>query len=168
MGRFEREIGLLGEDGLNRLFASKVAVIGLGGVGGSCAIALARSGVGRLLLLDGDVVEESNLNRQTLFGYSDLGRRKAEAAKEALSPYCGSIEAFDAYLDEGNIDSFPLEGCDFLLDCIDDNGILQKCSYGTPMGRETQDFYREIPIHPMPYGQAMAMLFFMESRNFIA
>ena len=84
MGRFEREIGLLGEDGLNRLFASKVAVIGLGGVGGSCAIALARSGVGRLLLLDGDVVEESNLNRQTLFGYSDLGRRKAEAAKEAL------------------------------------------------------------------------------------
>lgn len=120
MGRFEREIGLLGEDGLNRLFASKVAVIGLGGVGGSCAIALARSGVGRLLLLDGDVVEESNLNRQTLFGYSDLGRRKAEAAKEALSPYCGSIEAFDAYLDEGNIDSFLLEGCDFLLDCIDD------------------------------------------------
>ena len=83
MGRFEREIGLLGEDGLNRLFASKVAVIGLGGVGGSCAIALARSGVGRLLLLDGDVVEESNLNRQTLFGYSDLGRRKAEAATTA-------------------------------------------------------------------------------------
>ena len=49
------------------------------------------------------------------------------------------------------------------FDCIDDNGILQKCSYGTPMGRETQDFYREIPIHPMPYGQAMAMLFLMEA-----
>ena len=52
-----------------------------------------------------------------------------------------------------------------VLECIDDNGILQKCSYGTPMGRESQDFYRNIPIHPMPYGQAMAMLFLMEALN---
>lgn len=120
MGRFEREIGLLGEEGLNRLLSSKVAIIGVGGVGGSCAIALARSGVGRLLLIDGDAVEESNLNRQTLFGYGDIGKRKVEAAKAALSPFCESIEAIDAYLTEENIHSLSLESCDFLIDCIDD------------------------------------------------
>ena len=50
-----------------------------------------------------------------------------------------------------------------VLDAINDDGVLEMCSYGTPMGRETQDFYRNIPIHPMPYGQAMAMLFLIEA-----
>ena len=50
-----------------------------------------------------------------------------------------------------------------VMEQIDDNGILQLCSYGTPMGRESQDWYKEIPIHPMPYGQAMAMLFLIEA-----
>ena len=49
------------------------------------------------------------------------------------------------------------------MEQIDDDGILQLCSYGTPMGRESQDWYKEIPIHPMPYGQAMAMLFLIEA-----
>lgn len=52
-----------------------------------------------------------------------------------------------------------------VLDAIDENGVLNRCSYGTPMGRESQDFYRNIPIHPMPYGQAMAMLFLMEAMD---
>ena len=50
-----------------------------------------------------------------------------------------------------------------ILEAIDDNGVLTMCSYGTPMGRENLDWYREIPIHPMPYGQAMAMLFLIEA-----
>lgn len=52
-----------------------------------------------------------------------------------------------------------------VLACIDENGVLQKCSYGTPMGKDSLDFYRNIPIHPMPYGQAMAMLFLMEAMD---
>lgn len=52
-----------------------------------------------------------------------------------------------------------------ILDCIDDTGVVQKVSYGTPMGRETKDFYRQIPIKSMPYGQALAMLFLMEMKN---
>ena len=51
------------------------------------------------------------------------------------------------------------------LKAIDENGVVQMCSGGTPMGRESQDFYRNIPVHPMPYGQAMAMLFLIEAKN---
>lgn len=49
-----------------------------------------------------------------------------------------------------------------VLDCIDDKGVVQQVSYGTPMGRESKDFYKQIPLHPMPYGQAMAILFLLE------
>ena len=52
---------------------------------------------------------------------------------------------------------------DAILSCIDENGILTKCSGGTPMGRNDKSFYNEIPIRPMPYGQAMAMLFLSEA-----
>ncbi len=52
-----------------------------------------------------------------------------------------------------------------ILDCIDDDGVVQKVSYGTPMGRETKDFYKQIPIKSMPYGQALAMLFLMEAQS---
>ena len=52
-----------------------------------------------------------------------------------------------------------------IYNTIDDNGFLQKCSGGTPMGRDSQDFYRNIPIYPMPYGQAMAMLFLIEAKS---
>ncbi len=48
---------------------------------------------------------------------------------------------------------------------INDKGFLERCSGGTPMGRESQDFYRNIPIYPMPYGQAMAMLFLIEAKS---
>ena len=49
-----------------------------------------------------------------------------------------------------------------LLDCITDEGVVNQVSYGTPMGRETRDFYKKIEIRQMPYGQALAMLFLIE------
>ncbi|MCQ2612259.1 MAG: glycoside hydrolase family 88 protein [Treponemataceae bacterium] len=49
-----------------------------------------------------------------------------------------------------------------VLDCIDQDGVVNQVSYGTPMGRETKDFYKQIPIRSMPYGQALAMLFLLE------
>ena len=52
-----------------------------------------------------------------------------------------------------------------ILDCIDDDGVVHKVSYGTPMGRLTKDFYKQIPIKSMPYGQALAMLFLMETKS---
>ena len=52
-----------------------------------------------------------------------------------------------------------------ILECIGEDGVVGQVSYGTPMGRETKDFYKEIPLKSMPYGQALAILFLMEYRT---
>lgn len=75
---------LLGEAGFSRLQKAAVAVVGLGGVGGICAEALARSGVGRLHLIDADIVAESNLNRQVAATKAALGMQKTAAMAERI------------------------------------------------------------------------------------
>ena len=81
-----------------------VLVIGAGGLGGPALLALAAAGVGRIVLVDGDAVETSNLNRQPLFGEADLGRRKAAAAAERLARLHPSVrvEPRDGRFDAGN------------------------------------------------------------------
>lgn len=74
-----------------RLKDAQVLILGLGGIGHQVALSLAAAGVGRLVLVDGDVVEESNLHRQILFAASDVGRIKVEAARDGilrLAPAC--------------------------------------------------------------------------------
>ena len=70
---------LIGDDALDRLARARVAVFGIGGVGGFCVEALARAGVGALDLYDDDTVSESNLNRQLVALHSTIGQPKAEA-----------------------------------------------------------------------------------------
>ena len=87
------EVGLAGQ---GRLRQGKVLIIGAGGLGAPVALYLAAAGVGRLALVDDDVVEESNLQRQVLFGVGDLGRPKVEAARDRLidlNPHI-EVEAF--------------------------------------------------------------------------
>ena len=81
---------VIGDEGLERLAAARVAVIGLGGVGSSCAEALARGGVGDLVLLDRDVVAPSNINRQALAFQSTIGRPKAEVMRAMGAPWCST------------------------------------------------------------------------------
>ena len=81
---FTRTRALLGDAALEKLRKSRVALFGVGGVGGHCAEALIRTGVGHLLLVDGDTVVESNLNRQAVAYRSTIGRGKAEAMRERL------------------------------------------------------------------------------------
>ena len=76
--RFSRSALLLGDDGIARLKGSRVAVFGIGGVGGHAAEALARSGVGKIDLIDADTVSVSNLNRQIVALSSTVGRQKTE------------------------------------------------------------------------------------------
>ncbi len=76
---------VVGQDALDRLRGARVALLGLGGVGGAAAEALCRLGVGRLLLVDHDVVEESNLNRQILATRQVLGQPKTQAARRRLA-----------------------------------------------------------------------------------
>ncbi|MFR3272844.1 MAG: ThiF family adenylyltransferase [Slackia sp.] len=77
IARMERSARMIGEDGLRRLSEARVAVFGLGGVGSSCVEALARAGVGTLVLVDRDAVEESNINRQASL-HSTIGKRKVD------------------------------------------------------------------------------------------
>ena len=75
---------LIGDDGLDRLRHKTVLIAGLGGVGGYCAEAVARAGVGQMIILDHDTVSPSNLNRQLLALHSTLGREKTEVMRERL------------------------------------------------------------------------------------
>jgi molybdopterin/thiamine biosynthesis adenylyltransferase len=103
------------------LYATKRAVvIGAGGLGGPVLLGLAAAGVGRLLVLDGDAVESSNLARQALFCEADLGRRKAEAAATRLRRLfpAVAVEAVDGRFDEGNAAAL-LRDADVLVDGSD-------------------------------------------------
>ncbi len=82
--QFSRTARLIGIPGIERLQQTRVAIFGVGGVGGFAAEALARSGIGAIDLFDSDVVSESNINRQIIALHSTLGRPKVEVMRERL------------------------------------------------------------------------------------
>lgn len=117
---FTRSLPLIGEDGLARLAACRVTVVGLGGVGGYVVEVLARSGVGALTLIDGDKVEESNLNRQIAALSKDIGRYKAEVLAERveqINPRC-KVNAVCDMLTESNCAAL-VDGSSYVADAID-------------------------------------------------
>lgn len=121
MDFFSKAEILLGEEAMARLRASRVAVFGLGGVGGWCAEALARTGVGTLMLVDSDLVEESNVNRQVMATARTVGRAKAEALAERIleiNPRA-SVEPRVERYGEKTASSFALERFDYVIDAID-------------------------------------------------
>ena len=86
--QFERLELLIGKESVNRLKGSKVAVFGIGGVGGYVAEALARSGVGSLVLVDNDVVSVTNLNRQIIALHSTIGMAKVDVMADRIRDIC--------------------------------------------------------------------------------
>lgn len=112
---------LLGDDAFARLAAMRVAIFGLGGVGGWCAEALARSGVGSMLLVDFDSVAPSNMNRQIMASVNTIGGPKARvlASRFAeIAPDC-KVEYRIEKFSQDNADSFDLGLFDFIVDAID-------------------------------------------------
>lgn len=93
-----------GDAMIPNLVDKSVLVIGTGGLGGPAALVLASAGVGRLVLIDGDVVETSNLNRQPIFGEGDVGQRKAPTAARRISALFPTvkIDAVDGRFDAGS------------------------------------------------------------------
>lgn len=119
--QFERTRILLGTDEQSRLARAHVLVAGLGGVGAYCAEALARAGVGRLTLIDHDVVALSNLNRQLPALLSTVGRPKVElmAARIAdINPDCALLVRQEFLVPETVAGVVP-DDTDFVIDCID-------------------------------------------------
>ena len=121
--RFARSELMLGREGLARLSAARVMVLGLGGVGSACAEALARGGVGHLTLVDRDIVERTNINRQALAFESTLGRPKAEVMAEMvadINPAC-DVMAVTAFIDKDELGAQlgALPRPDYVIDAID-------------------------------------------------
>ena len=119
---FIRTRMLIGDEPLSRLAAAKVAVFGVGGVGGFCVEALARAGIGTLHLYDDDTVSESNLNRQLVALHSTLGKPKVEVLKERFLDINPDLKltAQHRFIEEEDIPAL-LEGgeIDFVIDAID-------------------------------------------------
>ena len=119
--QFIRTRLLVGDEPLERLKKARVAVFGVGGVGGYCVEALARSGIGTLHLYDDDTVSESNLNRQLAALHSTLGQPKAEVMVRRvrdINPHC-QAEAFRTFYLPQNADTVDLAQYDYVVDCID-------------------------------------------------
>ena len=122
----ERLIPLFKEEGINKLNNATVAVIGVGGVGGICAITLARSGVGNIIIQDFDVVEESNINRQIVANYNTIGKSKVEVLYDQIkeiNPNCNVIK-LNSFFDKDNLSLFSYN-IDYVIDAID--SIDSKC-----------------------------------------
>ena len=113
---------LIGEEGVAKLKKTKVTVVGLGGVGGMAAEAVVRSFVGRVLLIDGDRVDGSNINRQILATATTVGREKALLAAERareINPEA-EVTPLPRFVSEENLSSLPIWDSDRILDAIDD------------------------------------------------
>lgn len=120
--RYHRQMLLpeIGEEGQLRLRQASVAVIGAGALGSAAAFYLAAAGVGRLVVVDGDVVDLSNLQRQVIHSTPDVGRPKVESASEklrALNPGV-TVETMGEMLTPGNFAAVT-RGVDFLIDATD-------------------------------------------------
>ncbi len=137
---FVRTELLLGEAGMARLARARVAVFGVGGVGGHVAEALARSGVGALDLIDADVVSVSNLNRQIVALLSTVGQYKADAAAARIrdiNPDC-RVTPHRVFYGPETAGQFDFSRYDFVVDAIDTvtgkvQLIVQAKAAGTPI-----------------------------------
>lgn len=119
--RFQRLSILIGEDSLNKLGEKKVAVFGLGGVGGNVCDALARSGIKHFLLVDNDEVNITNINRQIIANENTIGRSKVDVMEEHLRSINPDIQVDKKkcfYLPE-NADEIDLSKYDYVVDAID-------------------------------------------------
>ena len=118
---FSRTEMLIGKDALSRLKDCRVAVFGIGGVGGYVAEALARSGVGSLDLFDNDTVSLSNINRQIFALHSTVGKLKTAVAKERLTDINPviKIKEHNIFVLPSNIDEIDFSVYDYIIDAID-------------------------------------------------
>lgn len=121
MNENERSTLLIGKKSLKKLGKKCVLVVGAGGVGGMCIEALARSGIGQLILVDQDTIEPSNINRQLIATFQSIGQVKVEAWKERIKILAPNTKVeiihnrYDIHMND-ILDQYPI---DFIIDCID-------------------------------------------------
>ena len=118
---FSRTAYVYGNDAVNRLASAKVAVFGVGGVGGYICEALARAGIGQIDIFDRDTVSVSNINRQIIALHSTVGLNKVDVMKARIhdiNPYC-TVNAYNVFYLPENADDFDLSMYDYIADAVD-------------------------------------------------
>ena len=131
--QFARNIAFFGEEGQKRIEDAFVVVIGLGGVGSHATHMLARSGVGKLQLIDFDIVTVSSLNRHSVATRKDVGKPKVEVMRDHILEFNPDVKITvnNVMISKDNIGSLISETPDFVIDCIDDystkTDILEYC-----------------------------------------
>lgn len=138
--RLQRTRLMLGDEALEKLCNARVAVFGLGGVGGPAAEALVRAGIGSITIVDNDDVDVTNINRQIIALHSTVGRPKTEVMAERLKDIAPDVEIKEKrlfFLPE-TADEFDFESYDYVVDAIDTVKakleLIEKCkSVGTPV-----------------------------------
>lgn len=121
MKRFSRTEALIGEESVQKLHNAKVAIFGVGGVGGFVIEALARSGVGHFLLVDSDTVDITNLNRQIIALESTLDKSKVSVMKDRIldiNPNA-EVEVRECFYLPENADEFDFTKYDYIIDAVD-------------------------------------------------
>lgn len=119
--RFSRSERVLGKNAIEKLKNSSVIVFGIGGVGGAAVEALARGGIGRIAVVDKDVVDVTNINRQIIATDETVGLKKTDVAEKrimAVNP-CAVVEKFDMFYLPENADEIDLTRYDYIIDAID-------------------------------------------------
>ncbi len=118
---FERSENLIGKDAVNILHQKCVCLFGVGGVGGFVAEALIRSGVGHLIIVDGDTVNETNFNRQIIATKETLNLSKVDALKNRLQSINADarITAINTFYLPENADAVDLSNADYIVDAVD-------------------------------------------------
>ena len=120
-GQFARTEVLLGKKSMETLSRARVAVFGIGGVGGYVCEALVRSGVGAFDLIDNDTVSLTNLNRQIIATHQTIGRYKTEVMRErmlSINPKA-DVRTFQCFFLPENAGDFPFEEYDYIVDAVD-------------------------------------------------
>lgn len=118
---FERTLQVIDENVFEKVQSSKILLVGVGGVGGFALEALVRSGFINITIIDHDVIDESNLNRQIITNHENIGKTKVEEAKKrclSINPNL-NIEAKTVFLGENNIDDIVNSGYDYIIDACD-------------------------------------------------
>ena len=119
--QFSRTAQLLGNENVEKLFDKHVIVFGVGGVGGYVVEALARSGVGKISIVDNDVVNESNINRQIIALHSTVGMQKVEVLKNRIldiNPEC-QVFVYNQFFLPENSNDFDFSIYDYVVDAVD-------------------------------------------------
>ena len=130
---FERSLRIISFDQLEKIKNLNILIVGLGGVGGAAFEALVRSGVGRITVIDADVFDSSNLNRQLLSNVNNMGHNKvleASIRAKSINPDI-LVDSKKMFLDESNINDIDFTLYDYVLDCCDSVNtkvlLIEKC-----------------------------------------